>query len=67
MEMKWSDNGQLAIVWRGPGWYASRQEGAHERQHVCAYPVGDNPNEAPDVYTMGLGTPIWYDVPAEAL
>lgn len=52
------------LHWDGPGWYASRQEGSHEDTHISTYKVGDWDDEKPDVYSMCLGTPQFFqDVP----
>jgi hypothetical protein len=57
----WIEEHNELVIWRGPGWYASRQEGAHENQHTRTYQVGTDPEECPDTYTLGLGTPQWLD------
>jgi hypothetical protein len=55
------------IEWRGPGWYAGCQEGAHEGQHIHYYLVDENKNArgvGNTAYRMGLGTPSWLDEPS---
>ena len=47
------------VMWEGPGWYASRQEWGRIR----TWHVGSDPDNCPDVYTQGLGTPEWRDEP----
>ena len=46
------------LLWEGPGWYAPWSErGIYRRVFV------GRGEERPDVYTMGLGTPVWFDAP----
>ena len=48
------------VEWRGPGWYASCQEGSYESTHIHTYQVGDeNETDAPDTYERGLGMPFF--------
>jgi hypothetical protein len=49
------------VNWQGEGWYADRQEGAHEEQRIVSYYVGSNHEEMPDTYEQCLGTPYWLD------
>ena len=59
------------VEWDGCGWYAPRQEGSHESQHVHWYrvPGFDRDGYSADDDTMiwdatrpmGLGTPRWFD------
>ena len=52
------------IYWQGPGWYASRQEGAHENQRIITSYFGDD-EQQPDTYGRA-GTPFWlYEPPEE--
>lgn len=57
VEEQWNEDGTQVTYWEGPGWYAGRQEG----DVVKDYHVGSDRDEQPDTYTMGLGTPQWYD------
>lgn len=57
----YAEEGQMdeEVMWQGPGWYASRQEWGRIR----TWHVGSDPDNCPDVYTQGLGTPEWRDEP----
>lgn len=46
------------IVWSGEGWYAPRQEWGRIRYFI----VGTDPEDCPDTYHLGLGTPGWMTV-----
>ena len=48
---------KAVIRWQGAGWYAPCQE----RGAVVFYFCGDDPRQEPDTYTLGLGTPEWFD------
>ena len=48
------------VEWDGPGWYASRQEGVYENTHIHTFWVG-NDTDAPDTYTLGLGTAFFVE------
>ena len=45
------------IRWQGAGWYAPRQESGVTVYYFC----GDDPRQEPDTYSLGLGTPDWFD------
>jgi hypothetical protein len=46
--------------WEGPGYYASRQTGSHERQHIKTVKVGDLDEDYDEVsdrsWKSGYGT-----------
>ncbi len=53
---------EICSNWQGSGWYAPRQEGAHEEQHVRWYWVGDDLEQQPRLdRSECLGTPSWFD------
>ena len=51
-------NYTVELNWRGPGWYAGRQEWDRLRD----FWVGDDPNNPPN-NVVGLGTPVWRSAP----
>ncbi len=57
METIWLEEENEQVNWEGPGWYASRQESGC----IATWQVGTNPDERPETYTMGLGTPFWME------
>lgn len=46
------------IYWRGAGWYASVQEGAHENQRIVTRWFSADPDNQPDTYGSA-GTPFF--------
>ena len=52
---------EVIVNWDGPGWYAGKSHYSDGEWWVAEYEVGDDPDDEPDTYTLGLGTPVWYD------
>jgi hypothetical protein len=60
-------DGKNRIWWEGPAWYAPRSTSDSAGWFTQWSWVGDNPDQEPHTYTLGLGTPFWVDDPQEVL
>lgn len=52
---------RVVVNWSGPGWYAPASEYSASGWATVYYYQGNDPNDQPETYTRGVGTPGWYD------